>query len=129
MTKTSLKGLLAAAAITLAGAAIAQSTPPNPAAKDPAVGAGQQSTQSTPMGATGTPNNAGGSSATMGASGSGSTSGSGTSGSGSTTGASNSGTMGSGTSGSGSTASGSASGGSSTMATDSSSGRTRADRN
>lgn len=123
MTKTSLKGLLAAAAITVAGAAIAQSTPPNPAAKDPAVGAGQQSTQSTPMGATGTPNNAGGSSA-MGASGSGSTSGSGTSGSGSTTGASSSGT-----SGSGSTASGTASGGSSTMAADSSSGRTRADRN
>lgn len=106
MTKTSLKGLLAAAAaITVASAAIAQSTPPNPAAKDPAVGAGQQSTQSTPMGATGTPNTTGGSSATMGASGSGSTTGSGTS------------------------ASGSTSGGSSTMATDNSSGRTRADRN
>ena len=123
MTKTSLKGLLAAAAITVAGAAIAQSTPPNPAAKDPAVGAGQQSTQSTPMGATGTPNNAGGSSATMGASGSGSTSGSGTTGSSSTMGASDSGTSGSGSSASGSAA------GSSTMATDSSSGRTRADRN
>lgn len=124
MTKTSLKGLLAAAAFTVGGAAIAQSTPPNPAAKDPAVGAGQQSTQSTPMGATGTPNNAGGSSTTMGASGSGSTSGSATTGSGSTTGASSSGT-----SGSGSTAGGSSSGGSSTMATDTSSGRTRADRN
>lgn len=123
MTKTSLKGLIAAAAITVAGAAMAQSTPPNPAAKDPAVGAGQQSTQSTPMGATGTPNNAAGSSATMGASGSGSTTGSGTSGSSSTMGASNSGT--SGTSGS---ASGSSMG-SSTMATDSTSGRTRADRN
>ena len=123
MTKTSLKGLLAAAAITVAGAAIAQSTPPNPAAKDPAVGAGQQSTQSTPMGATGTPNNAGGSSATMGASGSGSSSGSGTTGSSSTMGASDSGTSGSGSSASGSAA------GSSTMATDSSSGRTRADRN
>ena len=123
MTKTSLKGLLAAAAITVAGAAIAQSTPPNPAAKDPAVGAGQQSTQSTPMGATGTPNNAGGSSATMGASGSGSTSGSGTTGSSSTMGASDTGTSGSGSSASGSAA------GSSTMATDSSSGRTRADRN
>lgn len=123
MTKTSLKGLLAVAAITVAGAAIAQSTPPNPAAKDPAVGAGQQSTQSTPMGATGTPNNAGGSSATMGASGSGSTSGSGTTGSSSTMGASDTGTSGSGSSASGSAA------GSSTMATDSSSGRTRADRN
>lgn len=106
MTKTSLKGLIAAAAITVAGVAMAQSTPPNPAAKDPAVGAGQQSTQSTPMGATGTPNNAAGSSATMGASGSGSTTGSGTSG----------------------TASGSSMG-SSTMSTDSTSGRTRADRN
>jgi len=65
-------------------------------------------------------------SATMGASGSGSTSGSATSGSSATTGASNSDSTGSGT-----TASGSASGGSSgsTMGTDTSSGRTRADRN
>lgn len=76
---TQFKGVLAGlAAVALAGAALAQSTPPNPAAKDPAVGAGQQSTQGTPMGTTGTP---GGSSAnntmsgsssstTMGASGS-----------------------------------------------------------
>jgi hypothetical protein len=68
------KGLFAGlAAVAISGAALAQSTPPNPAAKDPAVGAGQQSTQSTPMGTTGTPSNSGsatGSSSTMGASGS-----------------------------------------------------------
>lgn len=124
MTKTSFKGLLAATAFTVAGVAIAQSTPPNPAAKNPAIGAGQQSTQTTPMGTTGTPNNAGGStSGAMGASGSGSTAGTGTSGSSSTMGAGTSGTTGS-----GSSASGSAAGGS-TMATDNSSGRSRADRN
>jgi hypothetical protein len=51
-----LKGLLAGLmALAIAGAALAQSTPPNPAAKDPAVGAGQQSSQTTPMGQTGTP--------------------------------------------------------------------------
>jgi hypothetical protein len=59
---TQFKGVLAGlAAVAIAGAAIAQATPPNPAAKDPAVGAGQQSTQATPMGSTGTP--AGGSTA------------------------------------------------------------------
>ena len=69
-----LKGLLAGlAAVAIAGAAIAQSTPPNPAAKDPAVGAGQQSTQTTPMGSTGTPS---GGSTAAGASGSSTTSGS-----------------------------------------------------
>jgi hypothetical protein len=85
---TALKNILAtAAALTLAGAALAQSTPPNPAAKDPAVGAGQRSSQNTPMGATGTP--AGGS-ASAGASTSGSTSGStaSSSGTGSTSGTS-----------------------------------------
>jgi hypothetical protein len=56
------KGLLAGlAAVAIAGSAIAQGTPPNPAVKDPAVGAGQQSSQTTPMGSTGTP--AGGSTA------------------------------------------------------------------
>lgn len=66
---TLLKGLVAGmTAAVVAGAAIAQSTPPNPAAKDPAVGAGQQSTQSTSMGTTGTPNNAAGpTGSTMGA--------------------------------------------------------------
>ena len=43
---TQFKGVLAGlAAVAIAGAALAQSTPPNPAAKDPAVGAGQQSTR------------------------------------------------------------------------------------
>lgn len=124
MTKTSLKGLLAAAAFTVAGVAIAQSTPPNPAAKNPATGAGQQSSQTTPMGTTGTPNNAAGSGSSMGASGSGSTTGSATTGSGSTMGASSTGTTGS-----GSSASGSSAGGTTAMATDKSSGRSRADRN
>ncbi len=76
---TQFKGVLAGlAAVAIAGAALAQSTPPNPAAKDPAVGAGQQSTQTTPMGSTGTPGGSsansttsgGSSSTTMGASGS-----------------------------------------------------------
>ena len=49
------KTLIALAAAALFGAAFAQSTPPNTAAKDPAVGAGQRSTQNTPMGTTGTP--------------------------------------------------------------------------
>lgn len=51
-----LKGLLAgAAAVALIGTAMAQGNPPNPAVKNPAVGAGQQSSQQTPMGTTGTP--------------------------------------------------------------------------
>lgn len=49
------KSLIALAAAALFGVAFAQSTPPNTAAKDPAVGAGQRSTQNTPMGTTGTP--------------------------------------------------------------------------
>ena len=65
MTKSTLKGLLAGiAAVAVAGAAIAQSTPPNPTAKDPSVGAGQRSTQNTPMGSTGTPTNSGSAGAT-----------------------------------------------------------------
>lgn len=50
------KAMLAGtAAVALIGTALAQSTPPTPGATDPAVGAGQRSTQETPMGATGTP--------------------------------------------------------------------------
>ena len=53
------KGLLAGvAAVTLIGTAMAQGTPPNPAIKSAPVGAGQQSTQKTPMGETGTPTGA-----------------------------------------------------------------------
>lgn len=82
MTKsTLLAGLMA---IAFAGAAVAQSNPPNPAAKDPAIGAGQQSTKSTPMGSTGTPTNgstASGAAMNSGSTGSSSTMNSGTSGS------------------------------------------------
>ena len=45
---------IAVLAATAFGAAIAQSTPPDPNAANPAVGAGQQSSQATPMGTTGT---------------------------------------------------------------------------
>lgn len=58
-----LKGLLAGvAAVALIGTAIAQGNPPNPAVKSAPTGAGQQSSQQTPMGTTGTP--AGGGAAT-----------------------------------------------------------------
>ena len=58
-----IKGLLAGfAAVAVIGTAMAQGSPPNPAVKSAPIGAGQQSSQSTPMGVTGTP--AGGSSAT-----------------------------------------------------------------
>jgi hypothetical protein len=74
--KTSVKGMLAGlAALAIAGTALAQGNPPNPAVKDPAVGAGQQSSKTTPMGTTGTPAGGSaaagstGSSSTMGASG------------------------------------------------------------
>ena len=50
---SSLKILTAAIAAAAFSLAHAQATPPKPAT-DPAMGAGQQSTQSTPMGATGT---------------------------------------------------------------------------
>ena len=55
MTRTSLKTVLATAAITLAGAAFAQGTPPNPNVANPATGAGQQTQQGTSMGTTGVP--------------------------------------------------------------------------
>ncbi len=42
------------AAVAIVGTAMAQGTPPNPNVANPAVGAGQQSSQQTPMGTTGT---------------------------------------------------------------------------
>lgn len=91
MTASSLlKGLLATAAtVALAGVAIAQGTPPAPGATDPAVGAGQRSTQNTPMGSTGTPGGGGAAGATAGGAQSGST------GMGTGTGSTMSGSMGS----------------------------------
>lgn len=77
------KGLLAGVAtVAVVGVAMAQGTPPNPNTTNAPMGAGQQSTQETPMGTTGTPAGggataAGSSSGTMGSStdtGSGSTS-------------------------------------------------------
>jgi hypothetical protein len=55
---SSLKILAAAVAAATVSLAFAQGTPPRPAA-DPAVGAGQRSTQNTPMGTTGTPGGTG----------------------------------------------------------------------
>lgn len=52
------KILVAAMAAATFGLAFAQGTPPRPAT-DPAVGAGQRSTQGTPMGTTGTPGGGG----------------------------------------------------------------------
>jgi hypothetical protein len=51
---SSLKILAAAVAAATFSLAFAQGTPPTPS-KDPATGAGQRSTQSTPMGDSGTP--------------------------------------------------------------------------
>lgn len=107
---TILKALTAGAALSAAAFAFAQGTPPQPAAADPAVGAGQRSSQNTPMGTTGTPGGAG--MATQGA-----TAQSGTSGStsGSTMSSSNSGS--------------SMSSGSSSTTTTAQAPRARADRN
>lgn len=55
---SSLKILAAIAATATVSLAMAQGVPPKPAS-DPAVGAGQRSTQNTPMGSTGTPGGAG----------------------------------------------------------------------
>lgn len=55
MTRRIHKTLLATAAIAFAGIAAAQGTPPNPNVSNPALGAGQQSQQGTPMGTTGVP--------------------------------------------------------------------------
>ncbi|MDB5944283.1 MAG: hypothetical protein JWQ13_3849 [Ramlibacter sp.] len=91
-----LKGLLAGiATVALIGTAMAQGNPPNPAVKNAPTGAGQQSSQQTPMGTTGTPaggataagstsSGGTGSSTTGSASSGGSTSGGSTMGSGST---------------------------------------------
>lgn len=51
----SLKAFIAGfATVAVVGTAIAQSNPPSPANPNPATGAGQQSSQNTPMGSTGT---------------------------------------------------------------------------
>ncbi len=64
MKASQFKSLIAGiATVAVVGVAIAQSTPPNPASANPATGAGQQSSQGTPMGTTGT---SGGTGATMG---------------------------------------------------------------
>ena len=55
-TSQQFKGLLAGvAAVALIGTAMAQGNPPNPAIKNAPEGAGQRSSQNTPMGETGTP--------------------------------------------------------------------------
>lgn len=54
MTYTT-RTLIAAAVFAIAGAASAQGTPPNPNVSNPALGAGQQTQQGTPMGTTGVP--------------------------------------------------------------------------
>ncbi|MBC5767393.1 proteophosphoglycan ppg4 [Ramlibacter albus] len=64
MSTKFIKGALAAALAAVFGVALAQGNPPNANVTNPAVGAGQQSSQATPMGTTGTP--AGGSTATRG---------------------------------------------------------------
>lgn len=69
-TSKFIKSLIAgAAAVALAGTAIAQGTAANPAVKNPATGAGQQSSQNTPMGTTGTPGGSGSSATGSGMSG------------------------------------------------------------
>lgn len=94
-----IKGLLAGvAAVAMIGTAMAQGNPPNPAVKNAPSGAGQQSTQGTPMGTTGTPagspstnmgsTNTNMGSTNMGSTNMGSTSPAGTTGSGSSMGAS-----------------------------------------
>lgn len=122
--------ILAAATVAAASVslALAQGTPPRPAT-DPAVGAGQRSTQNTPMGTTGTPGGSGtaaqGTTA-GGAAAQGSSAGSAAAGTAGSTGAS-------GSMNSGATA-GASSSGSGSMATGSGSGtrtakRAKADRN
>jgi hypothetical protein len=103
---STIKYLVAAVAAASLGLAFAQGTPPKPGATDPAVGAGQRSTQNTPMGTTGTP---GGGGATA----QGSKAGSAAATTAGSTGASASGTMNS-----GSTASASSSGGGSMASSD-----------
>ncbi|MEJ5991109.1 hypothetical protein WG902_13995 [Ramlibacter sp. PS3R-8] len=123
----SFKIVIAAVTAATFSLAFAQGTPPKPAS-DPATGAGQRSTQNTPMGSTGTPG-AGSGAAAQGS----------TSGSGSASTAGSSGTMSSGSSASSTPSSSgssdsasSSSTGSGSMASNSSSRSTRtakADRN
>ena len=69
------KSLLAgAAAVALMGTAMAQGNPPNPAIKSAPIGAGQQSSQKTPMGETGTQGTTGAMAGTSSATSTGSTS-------------------------------------------------------
>ena len=69
------KSLLAGvAAVALMGSAMAQGNPPNPAIKSAPIGAGQQSTQKTPMGETGTQSSTGSMPATANTTSAGSTS-------------------------------------------------------
>ena len=56
---SSLKILAAAALAASFGLAFAQGTPPSPSSPNPATGAGQRSTQNTPMGTTGIGGNGG----------------------------------------------------------------------
>lgn len=75
---TTFKALFAGVAtVALIGTAMAQGNPPNPAVKNAPSGAGQQSSQQTPMGTTGTP--AGGAMAPGSTTGTSSTAGSGSS--------------------------------------------------
>lgn len=53
MTRLTLKTMLATASLVIAGGAYAQGVQPNPNVANPALGAGQQSQQGTPMGTTG----------------------------------------------------------------------------
>jgi len=86
----SLKALLTGlATVAVVGTAIAQSNPPAPASPNPATGAGQQSSQNTPMGSTGTQGSTGNAAGTGASSAPGSSSGS-TMGTGNTTGSSGS---------------------------------------
>lgn len=84
--KTVLAGL---ATVAVVGTAIAQSTPPAPANPNPATGAGQQSSQNTPMGSTGTQGGTGNATGSATAPATGSSSGS-TAGTGTATGSSGS---------------------------------------
>jgi hypothetical protein len=56
---TILKTMVAGLATATVALAFAQGTPPNPSVTNPAQGAGQRSSQNTPMGTTGTPGGAG----------------------------------------------------------------------
>lgn len=53
MTQSTVKTFLATATLVMAGSAFAQGAQPNPNIANPALGAGQQSQQGTPMGTTG----------------------------------------------------------------------------